>query len=36
MHPKEVLKVGDKMEFMTLSFDPDKMRVSLGLKQLTE
>ena len=21
MHPKEVLKVGDKMEFMTLSFD---------------
>ena len=36
MHPKEVLKVGDKMEFMTLSFDPDKMRVSLGLKQLTD
>jgi len=36
MHPKEVLKVGDKMEFLTLSFDPEKMRVSLGLKQLTE
>ena len=36
MHPKEVLKVGDKMEFMTLSFDPDKMRVSLGLKQLAD
>tara|TARA_B100000003_G_scaffold84071_1_gene75334 strand:- start:1559 stop:2872 length:1314 start_codon:yes stop_codon:yes gene_type:complete len=36
MHPKEILKVGDKMEFLTLSFDPEKMRVSLGLKQLTE
>ncbi len=36
MHPKEVLKVGDRMEFLTLSFDPEKMRVSLGLKQLTE
>ena len=36
MHPKEVLKVGDKMEFMVLSFDEEKMRVSLGLKQLSE
>lgn len=36
MHPKEVLNVGDKMQFMVLSFDQEKMRVSLGLKQLTE
>ena len=34
--PKDVLKVGDKMEFLVLSFDKEKMRVSLGLKQLTE
>ena len=34
MHPKEVLNVGDKMEFLVLSFDQEKMRVSLGLKQL--
>ena len=36
MHPKEVLNVGDKMEFLVLSFDQEKMRVSLGLKQLAE
>ena len=36
MHPKEVLNVGDKMDFMVLSFDSEKMRVSLGLKQLSE
>ena len=36
MHPKEVLNVGDKMEFLVLSFDQEKMRVSLGLKQLVE
>ena len=36
MHPKEVLNVGDKMDFMVLSFDAEKMRVSLGLKQLSE
>ena len=36
VHPKEVLNVGDKMEFLVLSFDQEKMRVSLGLKQLVE
>ena len=36
MHPKEVLNVGDKMEFLVLSFDQEKMRVSLGLKQLAD
>ena len=30
------MKVGEKMEFLVLSFDKEKMRVSLGLKQLTE
>ena len=34
--PKDVLKVGEKMEFLVLSFDKEKMRVSLGLKQLTD
>ena len=34
--PKDILKVGEKMEFLVLSFDKEKMRVSLGLKQLTE
>jgi len=34
--PKDVLKIGEKMEFLVLSFDKEKMRVSLGLKQLTE
>ena len=34
--PKDVLKVGEKMEFLVLSFDKEKMRVSLGLKQLTQ
>ena len=36
MHPKEVLNVGDKMELLVLSFDQEKMRVSLGLKQLAD
>jgi small subunit ribosomal protein S1 len=36
VHPKEVLNVGDKMEFLVLSFDQEKMRVSLGLKQLAD
>ena len=35
-HPKEMLNVGEKMEFMVLSFDKEKMRVSLGLKQLSD
>ena len=34
--PKDILKVGEKMEFLVLSFDKEKMRVSLGLRQLTE
>jgi len=36
VHPKEVLNVGDKMELLVLSFDQEKMRVSLGLKQLAD
>lgn len=33
-HPREVLKVGQKIEVMVLSVDKDKERISLGLKQL--
>ncbi|MBI4352537.1 MAG: 30S ribosomal protein S1 [Candidatus Omnitrophica bacterium] len=32
-HPSEMLKVGDKVEVMILSFDKESMKVSLGLKQ---
>ncbi|MBU1700825.1 MAG: 30S ribosomal protein S1 [Candidatus Eisenbacteria bacterium] len=35
-HPSEVLNVGDKIEVKVLSFDPDRERISLGLKQLSE
>jgi small subunit ribosomal protein S1 len=34
-HPSEKLKIGDKIEVKVLSFDKEKMRVSLGLKQLS-
>ncbi len=33
-HPKEVLKVGDRVEVMVLDYDLDKKTVSLGLKQV--
>lgn len=32
-HPSDVLKVGDQIQVKILKFDPDKDRVSLGLKQ---
>ena len=35
-HPSEVLSVGEKVEVKLLSFDPERERISLGLKQLTE
>lgn len=35
-HPSEMCSIGDSIEIMVLNFDPDKERVSLGLKQLTE
>jgi len=35
-HPSELCTIGDSIEVMVLNFDPDKERVSLGLKQLTE
>lgn len=34
-HPSEVLKKGQKVEAVILSFDRDKERISLGIKQLT-
>jgi len=35
-HPSEVVSIGDEIEVKVLKFDPDKNRVSLGLKQLGE
>jgi small subunit ribosomal protein S1 len=33
-HPSEILTVGEKLKVVVLKFDPEKERVSLGLKQL--
>jgi len=35
-HPSEVLKKGQEIQCVVLSVDEEKMRVALGLKQLTE
>ena len=35
-HPSEVVNVGDEIEVKVLKFDRERMRVSLGLKQLGE
>ena len=35
-HPSEMCSIGDSIEVMVLNFDPEKERVSLGLKQLTD
>jgi len=35
-HPSEVLSVGDQLEVKVLSFEPERERISLGLKQLQE
>jgi small subunit ribosomal protein S1 len=35
-HPSEVVSVGDKIKVKILSFEPERERISLGLKQLTE
>jgi len=35
-HPSEVLKKGETVRCVVLAVDQDKMRVALGLKQLTE
>jgi len=34
-HPSEKLSIGDRIKVKVLSYDKEKMRVSLGLKQLT-
>ncbi len=34
-HPSELVAIGDKINVMILSYDQEKKRVSLGLKQLT-
>ncbi|HEV8323421.1 MAG TPA: 30S ribosomal protein S1 [Myxococcota bacterium] len=35
-HPSEVFNVGDEVQVKVLKFDPEKERVSLGLKQITD
>ena len=35
-HPNQLLKVGQKLDLKILKFDPEKNRVSLGLKQMNE
>ncbi len=35
-HPSEILKVGEEVETVVLSIDPENRRLSLGLKQLSE
>jgi len=35
-HPSEVLKKGQKVEAMVLSVDQENMKISLGIKQLTD
>ncbi len=34
-HPSEVVAIGDKLNIKILDFDPERERISLGLKQLT-
>ncbi|MBM3316620.1 MAG: 30S ribosomal protein S1 [Candidatus Eisenbacteria bacterium] len=35
-HPSEVVSVGDKLQVKVLSFDPERERISLGIKQLSD
>lgn len=35
-HPSEIVKEGDVVQVSILSVEPDKQRISLGLKQLTQ
>jgi small subunit ribosomal protein S1 len=35
-HPSEMFEIGDEIDVVILSFDPERERVSLGYKQLTE
>ena len=35
-HPSEMCSIGDSIKVMVLNFDPEKERVSLGLKQLSD
>jgi small subunit ribosomal protein S1 len=35
-HPSEVVSVGGQLQVKILSFEPERERISLGLKQLTE
>jgi small subunit ribosomal protein S1 len=34
-HPSEIVQVGEKIKVVVLKFDPEKERISLGIKQLS-
>jgi small subunit ribosomal protein S1 len=34
-HPSEIVQVGEKIKVVVLKFDPEKERISLGMKQLS-
>jgi small subunit ribosomal protein S1 len=34
-HPSEIVQVGEKLKVVVLKFDPERERISLGMKQLT-
>jgi small subunit ribosomal protein S1 len=34
-HPSDLLKVGDRIKVVVLKFDPERERISLGMKQIT-
>lgn len=34
-HPSEIVQVGEKIKVVVLKFDPERERISLGMKQLT-
>ncbi len=34
-HPSDLLKVGDRVKVVVLKFDPERERISLGMKQIT-
>jgi small subunit ribosomal protein S1 len=36
VHPRKLVNIGDEVDFMVLEIDPDKHRISLGMKQFNQ